>query len=650
MSGKVETFEFQTEARQLLDLMIHSIYSNKDIFLRELISNSSDALDKRRFEALQQPELLDKECTLRIFLEADSEARNVSIWDNGIGMNRDEVIELIGTIAKSGSREFLDLLKKSKDAEVSPELIGQFGVGFYSTFMVADRVTLLTRKAGEDKATRWESAGDGTYTLAEDERNEPGTTVTVHLKEADPEDGLSDYTQEHVLREIVKKYSDFVAYPIEMDIERKEVERDEEGKPKEGAEEMTVVNREALNSQKAIWLRDKKDVEEEEYNEFYKHISHDWTDPLWRVQAKIEGTLEYRLLLFIPAKAAFDLFQRTDRQHGVNLYVKRVFIMDDCKELLPEYLRFVRGVVDSEDLSLNISRELLQKDRQIQRMSKGIVNKVLKELSDQKEKNFSAYLDFWKEFGRVMKEGVFQDRDNQEALLKLSLFPSTADSDALASLDDYVGRMPEGQNEIYYMTGESREKLEASPHLEAFKDKGYEVLLLSEPVDEVWVQSVTEFDGKPLKSIGKGAIELGSDEEKKAAEEDRKEKEKTYGSLLEALKGKLDKHVKEVRISNRLTTSAACLVSDTHDMTPQMEQMMKSLGQEMPATKRILEVNPSHPILEKLHARFDADPADTKLEEYAQLLHGQAVLAEGGDLPDPGAFSKLVAELMVQSL
>ncbi|MBI1320487.1 MAG: molecular chaperone HtpG [Candidatus Hydrogenedens sp.] len=650
MSATVEKHEFKTEARQLLDLMIHSIYSNKDIFLRELISNASDALDKRRFEAIQQPELLPEGTELRIRLEPDTEGRRLSIVDSGIGMSRDDVHELIGTIAKSGTKEFMKKLEQAKGSEVSPDLIGQFGVGFYSVFMVADRVTLVTRKAGEDTATKWESAGDGMYTIEDAERAEAGTTITLHLKETDEEDGLSDFTEEWMLRRIVKQYSDFVAYPIQMDVSRTEVERDEDGKPVEGAEEKTVTTTETLNSMKALWLRDKADVPDEEYNEFYKHISHDWQDPMARIQAKIEGTLEYRLLLFIPGTAPFDMYMRESRNRGVHLYVRRVFIMDECKELLPEYLRFIRGVVDSEDLSLNISREMLQQDRQIERMRKGIVGKVLAFLKDLADKDAEKYKTFWSTFGRVLKEGLFADYENQEALLELSRFSSTMEETELTSLQAYIDRMKTDQDAIYYMTGESRKLIEQSPHLEAFREKGYEVLLLDEPVDEVWTQSVFEFKGKKLVSVGKGAVELGSEDEKKQAEEARKEQQENYGSLLEYLQKTLSEQVKEVRISNRLTSSAACLVTDAGDLTPQMEQMMRAMGQAAPEVKRILEINPKHPILEKLQTRFSADAGDAALSEYAQLLYGQSVLAEGGQLPNPGDFSKLVAKLMTEAL
>ena len=648
MSDTIETHEFQTEARQLLDLMIHSIYSNKDIFLRELISNASDAIDRRKFEALQDPELLEEGAELAIRIDSDTEAHTLTIEDTGIGMGRDEVIDLIGTIAKSGSKEFMTKLKESKDA-ASAELIGQFGVGFYSAFMAADRVTLETRRAGENEGTRWESAGEGTYTLETIERSEPGTRITMHLKAVDEEDQLKDYTEEWVIREIVKRYSDFVAYPIQMEIEREEVERDEEGKPVEGAEPTKTVTLETLNSMKAIWLKEKSEVTDEELNEFYKHISHEWTEPLETIRAKIEGMLEYRILLFVPAKAPMDLFYR-EQASGLHLYVKRVYIMDDCTDLVPEYLRFMKGVVDSEDLSLNVSRELLQQDRQVQRMRNGIVGKVLDALKKMKNSDEQKYQIFWGEFGRVLKEGIYGDRDHQDDILDLCLFPSTDDPEKLTTLNEYVDRMKPDQDEIYYLTGDSRESIESSPHLEAFQDKGYEVLILTDPVDDIWLSSVPEFKDKQFQSAGKGEVELGSDEEKEEQKEARKEKEESYGSLLERLQKDLEEHVKEVRLSSRLTTSAACLVGEAHDMSPQMEKLMESMGQGAPKQKRILELNPDHPILEKLSTLFEADNDASEVGEYAQLLHGQALLAEGSELPNPGAFSKLVADLMVQAI
>ncbi len=644
-----ETFGFQTETKQLLDLMVHSVYSNKDIFLRELISNASDALDKRRFEAIKDPDGLPAGTELEVRIEVDRAARTLSVIDNGIGMSRQEVIDNIGTIAKSGSKEFLDAIRSTKNGTGLPELIGQFGIGFYSSFMVADHIVLVTRRLGEKAATRWESAGEGTFTIEQADRAEVGSTVTVHLKPADVEDGLHDYTDEWVVKDIVKKYSDFVAYPIRMEVERREIERDETGKPKEGAKETVTREVQTLNSMKAIWLRDKHEVTEEEYVEFYKHISHDWNEPLKRIQAHIEGTLDYRLLLFIPKSAGVNMF-RQEKRHGVQLYVKRVFILDDCEPLLPECLRFVRGVVDSEDLSLNVSREILQQNRQIQRMRNGLVGKVLDTLMDMRDNEQEDYRTFWSEFGRVLKEGIFQDTENRTALLELMLCASTHPGDELTSLRDYVSRMKPEQDAIYFMTGRSRAEIENSPHLEAFREKGCEVLILADPVDEVWTQSVFEFDGTRLQSVGKGAVDLGTEEEKKQAEETRKEKEQEFGAVLECLKAKLAEHVKEVRLSSRLTTSVACLVGDAFGMTPQLEQMMRALGQDLPPVKRILELNPSHPLLPKLNAMIVKDKEDPALTDYAELIFGQAVLAEGSQLRDPAKFSRLVAELMTRAL
>lgn len=649
MSTTAERHTFQAEAQQVLDLMIHSIYTHKDIFLRELISNASDALDKRRFEALSNPALLENEGELHIRLAPDTDARLLTIADNGIGMTRDEVRDLIGTIAKSGTKEFAKRLKEQKDKTINAELIGQFGVGFYSAFMVADKVTLVTRKAGEESATRWESAGDGTYTIEEAERETPGTTITLHLKEADGEDGMEDFTQEWTLRQTVKKYSDFVAYPIRMEVRRTETPRDEEGKPVEGAESEEVVEDATLNSMKAIWLRPRDEVTDEEHNEFYRHIAHDWTDPLYRIQAKIEGTLEYQMLLYIPSKRPMNLSWR-DSHQGIHLYVKRVFIMDDCKELLPEWLRFVRGVIDSEDLSLNVSRETLQHDRQIQRIRKGVVKKVLDEIGKMAKNEPEKFDTLWQEFGAVLKEGIFQEPEYQEAILNLCRFRSSADATTMTSLEGYIERMQDGQEAIYYLTGESLAVVEHSPHLEAFRDKGIEVLYLTDPVDEVWTTSFVQFREKDFKSIGKGAVDLGSEDEKKAREEARKEHEEKLGGLLGRLKTPLDARVKSVRLSDRLTASVACLVTDEGDLSPQMEAMMKAMGQEVPPVKRILELNPTHPVVARLQAIAEANGDDPALAEYAELLYGQALLAEGGQLPEPAAFAKRVAELMQRAL
>jgi molecular chaperone HtpG len=439
-----------------------------------------------------------------------------------------------------------------------------------------------------------------------------------------------------------------VAYPIKMEIRRTQVPRDEEGKPIEGATEETVIDVETLNSMKAIWLRDKDEVTEDEYTEFYKHVSHDWTPPLDIVRAKIEGTLEYQMLLFIPARAPFDLYMR-DGRRGIQLYVKRVFIMDDCTELLPEYLRFVKGVVDSEDLSLNISREILQQNRHIQRIRKGVTSKLLDSFKKMKDADKDKYLTFWEEFGQVLKEGLYHDHDNRDALWELILFQSTNDPATLTSLREYKDRMKDDQDCIYFMTGETRAAVESSPHLEAFREKGYEVLILTDNVDEIWTQSMFNYEGKRFQSVGKGTVELGSEDERKKAEEDLKSKLEEHKSLLECLKNHLDEYVKEVRLSSRLTSSAACLVGDQFDMSPQLEQLMRSANQDVPKTKRILELNPSHPVLDKLEMVYKADPKDTRLSDYAQLLYGQAALAEGNQPPNPGEFAKLVANLMVHA-
>jgi molecular chaperone HtpG len=615
-------------------------------------------MDKLKFESLTSDAIkqaMPESPEFHILIERDAAARTLSIHDNGIGMNRDDVVKLIGTIAKSGTREFMETLKNLNEQQslVPPELIGQFGVGFYSTFMVADKVTLVTRKAGENETLRWESTGDGTYTLealtGDAQRNLPGTTITLHLKPSDEEDGMKDYTEEWTIRHIVKKYSDFVAYPIQMDVQRQETEKDEDGKPKEGGKTLTVTERQTLNSMKAIWTRPQDEVSEEEYTEFYKHIAHDWNPPMKTIRMKMEGNFEAQSLLFIPGKAPMDLFYR-EAKRGIQLYVKRVFIMDECKDLMPDYLRFVKGMVDSEDLSLNISREILQQNRQIQAIRKRLIKKVLSTLEEMKENENEQFLTFWGEFGRALKEGLYEDQDNREQLLKLCLFQSTHDAQTLTGLTSYVERMKDGQDAIYYMTGETRQAVENSPHLEAFKDKNIEVLILTDPVDEIWIQSVFDFDGKPLKSVGKGDVELGTEDERKQQEEARKEKEKTYESLLECLKDKLSDNVKEVRLSNRLKQSASCLVGGEGDLSPQLEQMLKAMNQPVPTSKRILELNPEHPVLQKLQQVYSTNKEAPELGQYAQLLYGQAVLAEGGQLADPAQFSRLVAELMVKAV
>lgn len=622
--------EFQAEVKQLLDLMIHSLYSNKDIFLRELISNASDALDKLRFEQLTREDLRTEQ-ELHIRVETDLAARTISISDDGIGMSRDEVVRNIGTIAKSGTAELRAKLAEAKSSGV-PELIGQFGVGFYSSFMVADKVELLTRKAGEAEATRWVSSGDGKYTLTPAERGHHGTTVTLHLKPVDDDNGLHDYAKSDVVKSIVRRYSDFVAYPIKMKVWKDSVLEDT-----------------TLNSMKAIWTRPKGEVTDEEYREFYRHVSHDWMPPLRHLTVKMEGTFEASALLYIPSKAPFDLYQ-PEMKRGVQLYVKRVFIMDECKELMPTWLRFVKGVVDAQDLSLNVSREILQKSRQIQAIKKQLVKRVLDTLDEVKATSKEDHAKFWQEMGPVMKEGLLaQDVTEKDRILGLVLAASTHHATEATTLDDYVSRMKEGQDAIYYLTGPSIESLRGSPHLELFKAKGYEVLLFADGIDELWLERDAEFKGKTFKSVGKGDVELGTEEEKAKAKADAEAKETELKGLLGALRVAIQDDVKEVRTSSRLTASAACLVGDDGDMSPQLQKIIAQMGQAVPKTKRILEVNPGHPLIERLQSIFAADEKSPLLADYARLLYGQALLAEGGQLADPAGFAKILSDVMVRA-
>lgn len=645
MNAQVEQLEFQAEARQLLDLMVHSVYSNKDSFLRELISNASDALDKLRIEALRNKELEVDTSDLHIELEIDKEDRTLTIRDNGIGMTRAEVVDLIGTLAKSGTAELRKQLKDAKDAQASEELIGQFGIGFYSSFMVADKVELLTRKAGESEATRWESSGEGTYTIEAVEGAPQGTSVTLHLKPEDAEDELHDYTSEWKLKSLVKQYSDFIAWPIRMEVERHIQVPVEEGS--EETNEEVVVETETLNSMKALWARPKDEVSEEEYKEFYKHIAHAWDDPLEVIAMKAEGTFEYQALLFLPSQAPFDLFNQ-DAKIGVQLYVKRVFIMADCEELMPVYLRFVKGVVDAQDLSLNVSREILQKDRQINAIRRRLTKKVLSTIKEIQSERPDDYRTFWTQFGKVLKEGLMSDFDNQEALLSISSFASTHSQEEPTTLAQYVERMKEGQTQIFYATGASRQLLEKSPHLEAFKAKGYEVLLLTDPVDEVWVGVVNEFDGKQLQSVAKGEVDLDSDEETSEAE--REEQQKEFADLLTWLKETLSEHVKEVRLSTRLTDSPACLITDAFGITPALARLYQASGQDVPVGKRTLELNPNHPLVTGLRQAHADRPDDTSVAETAELLYGIALLAEGGSLDDPARFAGLLADRLTRTV
>ena len=649
MNTSVEQLEFQAEARQLLDLMIHSVYSNKDSFLRELISNASDALDKLRLEAFRNKELQVDTSDLHIELEADKDARTLTVRDNGIGMTRDEVVDLIGTLARSGTGELRAKLREAKNEAASEELIGQFGIGFYSTFMVADRVELITRKAGESSATRWESSGEGTYTIESVDDAAQGTSVTLHLKPEDSEDELHDYTSEFKLRELVKKYSDFIAWPIRMQVEKRSPAPAPAEGADEGAEETVTVETQTLNSMKALWAKPKDEVSDEEYKEFYRHIAHAWDDPLDVIPMKAEWTFEYQALLFIPSIAPFDL-SNPDARIGLQLYVKRVFVMGDCDQLLPSYLRFVKGVVDAQDMSLNVSREILQQDRQIKAIRRRLTKKVLSAVKEMAAERPEDYRTLWSQFGSVVKEGLITDSDNQEALLALSSFASTHSEEETTTLAEYVERMKDGQEQIFYATGESRQQLLKSPHLEAFKAKGYEVLLLTDPVDEVWVETVNAFDGKPLQSVAKGEVDLDSEEDKTAHEAEREEREKDFADLLAWLKETLSEHVKEVRLSTRLTESPACLITDTFGITPALARMYRASGQEVPVGKRILELNPDHPLVTALQQAHKAGNEAARLDEAAELLYGTALLAEGGALEDPARFAGLLADRLARTL
>ena len=624
MAAQVETYQFQAETKQLLDIMIHSLYTTKEIFLRELISNASDALDRLGFESLTKPELTAEDSTKEIRLEVDKDARTLTISDSGIGMSREEVIEHIGTIAKSGTRELREKMREGASTSVLEELIGQFGVGFYSAFMVADRVTLLTRRAGEQRATRWESTGDGQYTISDSEKPARGTSITLHLKPIDHEGGIEDYTDKWTLSRIVKRHSDYVNYPI-------------------------LFDGEALNSMKPLWTRPASEVTENEYAEFYKHISHDFSDPLYRFAARAEGLLEYQALIFFPSKAPYDLFYH-GFESGLRLYAKGVLIMEQCPDLLPHYLRFLKGLVDSENLPLNISRQMLQQDRQIAQIRKWLTKKSLDALEHLFDKEFEKYVELWKQFGRALKEGAATDFDNKDRIVSLLLFESSNDAEKLTTLKDYVGRMPSEQTEIFYLTGESRTVVENSPHLEAFRAKGYEVLYLVDTVDELLVQYLTEFEGKRLKSAGKGTVTLGSEEERAQLEEELKKEQEESAGLLQSIQQHLDQYLKEVRLTNRLTNSPVCLVGGEMDFSPQMERLLQMSGGDRPKQKRIMELNPRHEIVVKMRERYASNTADPKLGKYAELLYGYALLAEGSDLPDPPQFNRLLAELLTETL
>jgi len=622
-----ETLGFQAEVKQLLHLMVHSLYSNKEIFLRELISNASDAADRLRFEALSDASLYGTDADLRIRVSFDNAARTLTVSDNGVGMSRDEVIANIGTIAKSGTREFFQAL--TGDQVKDAHLIGQFGVGFYSSFIVADRVTLVTRRAGlaAGEAVRWESDGGGDYSIEAVEKQDRGTEVMLHLREGEDE-LLDDFR----LRALIRKYSDHIAIPIRM---QQRVWDEDKKEHKLTGEDETV------NQASALWARPKSEVSEEQYQEFYKHVAHDFETPLAWTHNKVEGRHEYTQLLYLPAHAPFDLWDRTHR-HGVKLYVRRVFIMDDAEQLLPAYLRFVRGVVDSSDLPLNVSREILQQSKDIEAIRSGCTKRILALLEDLAQKQKEQYASFWKEFGLVLKEGVGEDHANKEKIAELLRFASThGDSEEQGvSFADYLARMKPGQEKIYYVTADSFLAAKNSPHLEVFRKKGIEVLLLAERVDEWLVSNLTEFEGKPLVSVARGDLDLGKLED----EAEKKEQEKQageYKDLTDKIKGALGEQVKEVRVTLRLTSSPACLVSDQYDMGGNLARILKAAGQKVPESKPIMEINPGHPLVQRLKHE------EPHFADWSQVLFDQALLAEGGQLEDPAGFVKRLNELML---
>lgn len=626
-----ETLDFQTEAKQLLQLMIHSLYSNKEIFLRELISNASDACDKLRFEALTDDGLYEGDGELKVRVDFDKEQRTITITDNGIGMSRQDVVDHIGTIAKSGTRQFFESLTgdQAKDAR----LIGQFGVGFYSAFIVAERVTLNTRRAGlgAEHGVRWESEGTGSYTLETIERPQRGTEVILHLR-ADEDEFLDDYR----LRDVIRKYSDSIDLPIVM---RKETPADEGGDDK-----AVVVEDEVVNQASALWTRPRNEISDEEYNEFYKHVGHDFQDPLARVHTRVEGNQCYTSLLYIPQRAPFDMWDR-DQRHGVKLYVKRVFILDAAEQLMPGYLRFVRGVIDSDDLPLNVSREILQHNRQIDVIRGASVKKVLGLLEEIARDDSEKYATFWEQFGRVLKEGIAEDHGNQQRIAGLLRFASTHDDAAEqhVSLADYISRMQEGQEKIYYITAETLSAAKNSPHLEVFKKKGIEVLLLHDRVDEWMMSYLFEFDGKSFQSVAKGDLALGDLEdqgEKQALEKDADD----FKSLTDRIKEAITDQVKDVRVTHRLTESPACLVVEEQDMAINLQKMLKAAGQAVPTSKPILEINPQHPLVQALKDEQD----DVQFQDWASLLFDQAMLSEGGQLEDPAAFVKRMNTLLLR--
>ena len=624
MSQNIEKHEFQSEAKQVLELMINSVYSNPDIFLRELISNASDALDKLRIESLSNTDLSDLVKDGEIRIEADKESKTLTVSDNGIGMEREDLVSYLGTIARSGTKEFVKAMQEAASSK-NGDLIGQFGVGFYSSFIAADKVTVETKKAGSEKSWIWESEGDGTYTIREGSRGSNGTTITLHIKEMDKDNEASkDYLSEWTLRGIIKQYSDFVTYPIYLEDKSKEKKED--------------VKDEPVNSMKALWTRPENEVSEDEYKEFYRHLTHDWEDPMDRISYKAEGSSEFRALLYIPSRPPVDLFFQ-EGKHGVQLYIRRVFIMSDCRELIPEYLRFIKGVVDSEDLSLNISREILQQDRQTAMIKSSITRKVLDALKKMKADRPDEYKKFWQIFGMVLKEGIISDTKNREQIMKLCLLDSSKGEKT--TLEEYVSRMADGQKNIYYITGGPVKNLEISPKIEGLKKKNIEVLLLGDAVDEIWVNHARKFNEYDFVSVSQEDIALPEGSEFENAE-GKEELEKT--GFISKLKESLANIVEDVKISTRLVDSPACFVQKGEPISPQMRNFFRSMGQDVPEEKKVLEVNPSHPLIKKIASETEKGNAD--VAEWANVLMGLAAICEGEPVEDGKKFTRLITKLL----
>lgn len=641
-----ETREFQAETKQLLDLMVHSIYINKEIFLRELISNASDAIDKIRFQSLTNQELLEGDSELEIFLEVDETNKTLTISDNGIGMAFEEVIENIGTIAKSGTKLFLERMQKQESSQDNLELIGQFGIGFYSAFMVSDKVTLITRAPGQP-GVKWESTGDGTYTIENAEKEKRGTTITLTIKEEfqNKEKPEENFLNRYTIQNLVKKYSDYIRYPIKMNFTREEKPRDSEGKIIEGAEATTTVETRVMNSMTPLWIKNKKDISSDEYFQFYKNLFHDWNEPLETIHTKAEGLVEYTALLFIPSHAPYDFYTR-EYKKGIKLYSRNVFVMDDCLELLPEHLRFVRGLVDSPDFSLNISREILQHSRQLNIIGKNLENTVLKTLETMLSKDRKKYEKFWAEFGKAIKGGIYMDYHNKEKLQDLLLFPSSHSADEQTTLDEYLKRMTESQDVIYYVAGKDRAAVERLPQMELLRDKGIEVLYLFDKVDEFAIDTLSEYKEKKFKSVSRGDLDL-KDEKESEVKKELEEKNKDNESFLKAIKEALGNKVADVKISNRLKSSAVCLVSGDTGISLSMEQILSEMDNSLMRAKRVLEINPNHAIFDTMKSLFEEDPQSERLKDYSELLFAQASLVEGFTIENPVEFANKVAELMV---